>query len=971
MENAIEALCATLRKLYLQLKPINSGLSFTLIVGRHNQGKSTLLRQSNLQHISTDTDPAMEIYYNQNGIIVELNESWLNYSKPLLQNSLKKLNRCHTHLKITGILLCIDINEFFNSNPGQLAETVKTHSQLLQRFGHGLGYTVDLGIILTKLDGLAGFCEFYQNEHVSDLKNPLGFSLTNSADKNTLIKHYRKQFEQMIELLNQLVITKIHPVRSGIKRTLIREFPMQLASLRVNMQFLIQALPLPLFKLQALYFTSAEQGGLSQDRLISKIKHEYALTVQDKFHQSVNYRPFFIDGALDAFQKQTQQQLSKSGYSQKWAAGILSGIVGLSLAWLALSHFKSSRLLDEASKELLMYETVARQPNDAAEFYLSNASQAIERIGSNSFSMPTIQQLKSQLRVNTQHQILGNFLPTALNEIEQVMTDPNSSPIARYQALRVYLMLSDPARFSHQDVMAWYETKWSQLPEAELNKRFKLLREILHEPMQSVVINQQLVNDTRNYLNALPSSYLYYSLAKSHFSPATSPIIIEGFLLSNDQLPAYFTKAGFAEIIKQIPAISQSIQQENWVLSHQEIDNLPLLIQQTYCYDYVTWWQNFISKSQPTHVQDYKQAHQLASTLLNSNSMPLLVKFIQQQTSPGFDDSSALFNQEIASQFTQLNLLGQSALNDLTTNLKELEVFLNTLSMITDNGKAAFTLARARYNGDQLANPLSALFNRSQQLPEPISNWTNQIAGEFWYLLIKDSRNYINQQWQELVYSAYKNQIEGRFPFDPTQQNDVSITDFEHFFGSHGLFNQFIEAHVKPFLDTSNAQWQPKELNNYVLPITSENLDEIMRANVINYMFFPARSDKSHIEFSLQKISLDPIVANLQLKIGDTVLKHTQETESFIRFTWPQFDAMLSLNSIEGNHYELDETGPWAFFKILQKVNVLADEQDSSRLQILFEVNGNSGRYILKTHNQINPFIPGILSGFTLPKELV
>ena len=55
---------------------------------------------------------------------------------------------------------------------------------------------------------------------------------------------------------------------------------------------------------------------------------------------------------------------------------------------------------------------------------------------------------------------------------------------------------------------------------------------------------------------------------------------------------------------------------------------------------------------------------------------------------------------------------------------------------------------------------------------------------------------------------------------------------------------------------------------------------------------------------------------------------------------------------------------------MLQKVNVLVDEQDSGNLQILFEVNGNSGRYILKTENQINPFIPGILNGFTLSDSI-
>lgn len=122
---------------------------------------------------------------------------------------------------------------------------------------------------------------------------------------------------------------------------------------------------------------------------------------------------------------------------------------------------------------------------------------------------------------------------------------------------------------------------------------------------------------------------------------------------------------------------------------------------------------------------------------------------------------------------------------------------------------------------------------------------------------------------------------------------------------------------------------------------------------------------------SVCKISLDPVVANLELDIGGTKLNDNQGSDSVIRFTWPQPNAKLALNSIEGNHYELAEQGIWALFKLLEKVNVLVDEQDSSSLQILFEINSNSGRYLLKTNNQVNPFTPGILNGFTLRESVV
>ena len=96
-----------------------------------------------------------------------------------------------------------------------------------------------------------------------------------------------------------------------------------------------------------------------------------------------------------------------------------------------------------------------------------------------------------------------------------------------------------------------------------------------------------------------------------------------------------------------------------------------------------------------------------------------------------------------------------------------------------------------------------------------------------------------------------------------------------------------------------------------------------------------------------------------------------QNSESVTTFKWPQSNARLIVRSIEGKKFELDELGQWAFFKLLQKVNVLVDEQDSATLQILFEINGNTGRYLLKAQNQINPFIPGILDKFTLLDKIV
>lgn len=130
-----------------------------------------------MEEIPVFSEQHAKVYFNQQGIMIELGENWLTNSKSLLFNTLKQLNRCNSYLKITGIVLCIDVNDLLIADPAQFAEQKKAHLQLIERFGINLGYPVEFALIFTKMDTLAGFTEFYQSEHATDLAKPLGFSL--------------------------------------------------------------------------------------------------------------------------------------------------------------------------------------------------------------------------------------------------------------------------------------------------------------------------------------------------------------------------------------------------------------------------------------------------------------------------------------------------------------------------------------------------------------------------------------------------------------------------------------------------------------------------------------------------------------------------------------------------------------------------------------------------------------------------
>lgn len=971
MNHSQQTLCEAIKKISLQLKPVHQPISFVLMIGKASQGKSAVLRQSQLEEYHLDGDEGSKLYFNKKGIVLELSQYDLQEDESSLKTLFKSLNRSQRLLKISGIVLCIDTKELASTEALEMNDYADSQIDLLVKINKALGYPVDHFFMFSKLDGLAGFSEFYQSEHDSDLAKALGFSINPLQAKHKTIENYNQRFHQLIELLGQQVIQKLHPARSTIKRTLIREFPLQLLSLHKAIQVLIQKTCAKGINLQALYFCSAEQGGRIIDRLNEKIHHEYALTIHTPPSQANNYRAYFIKDAIRAIQIRSARKIVTLPSSHKNKAIIAAGLAGISLLVLGYSHLKTTHLLDETSKELLAYETLLNQSSDRTQalYHLSRAENKLNHASSTLFLMPSLNELKTQLHANAKERLNNEMMPSITAELEAVIGNPSETAAARYKALKIYLMLSQTSYFSEAEVLRWFESHWKAHSKPNINKKLTLLKQMITLPLQRFPVQQQFISDARNYLNALPPGYLYYSLAKESFSPQIHQLNVQGINLASQTVPVYYTKAGFSQVMKDLPDISTQLTNEQWVLSGKTITNLQEILLEAYCYDYGIWWKNFIKRSNPSRFQSYQQGRQIFQAINQNNTLEQLIHLVQAQTSPELQGDYERFNEKIASQFTHLNLINQSSIQTLRQTSQDMEKFLTTLSFVKDGGYTAFSLSKARFNDKYAADPVTSLFLQAERLPAPLGEWAKQMADDSWAMLMSDTRSYINQQWQQHVYLAYKKGLAERYPLKASEKQDIALDDFKQFFAKQGILNQFISQYLKPFIDSSTAQWQPKSLDGYRLPISNDTMNELMRANVISNMFFP-QSNELSLDFSLRKINLDPIISQLEFSLGSSQLLDNQENDSFKHFKWPQNDAKLALDSIDGNHYEITEQGPWALFRLLDKLNVMVDEKDSSKMQILLEINANSGRYVMKTKHPLNPFIPGILNGFSLQEKV-
>ncbi|MCV5737000.1 hypothetical protein OFN56_34380, partial [Escherichia coli] len=89
-------------------------------------------------------------------------------------------------------------------------------------------------------------------------------------------------------------------------------------------------------------------------------------------------------------------------------------------------------------------------------------------------------------------------------------------------------------------------------------------------------------------------------------------------------------------------------------------------------------------------------------------------------------------------------------------------------------------------------DPLIKLKQIAQKSPEPVRSWLLDVVQQSWSVMIKESAKGIQTQWYSEIYTKFKEIGLGRYPFDLTATEEISIEDFELLFASGGLLDTFI-----------------------------------------------------------------------------------------------------------------------------------------------------------------------------------
>ncbi|MET0948465.1 MAG: type VI secretion system membrane subunit TssM, partial [Pseudomonas sp.] len=304
--------------------------------------------------------------------------------------------------------------------------------------------------------------------------------------------------------------------------------------------------------------------------------------------------------------------------------------------------------------------------------------------------------------------------------------------------------------------------------------------------------------------------------------------------------------------------------------------------------------------------------------------------------------------------------------------LNELQLQLSSLARSSQQDQSAYELAKARMGGQR--DVLSALRNTSSRLPQPVNGWFSAVADDTWSMVLGDAYQYLNQRYQNELYSFYGKAIDKRYPFNAHSTSDVALNDFREFFRSQGLAEKFFDTFMRPFVSGDPGSYRLRSVDGRTLPMSRVFLEQMSHANVIRRSFFAENPSEPQILFKLEPYTLDPSVSRAEFRLGHQQLEYRHGPVVPASFKWPT-DAddgrtSLVLEKIAGRALGLEEnTGPWSLFRLF---DLMQTEYLRGRDVMVLKANvgGLRANYLLTSQRSPNPFDVTAVRRFRLPGQL-
>jgi type VI secretion system protein ImpL len=996
-----------------------------LVLGETGAGKTSLLAHSGIPFIFSKTFslhqlPALpptsycDWWVSSKRAYLDLSGEIFEAKQPLTQALWKKLLSLlkKSTSPLQGVILTIDAQTLLHTDN----ETKLNH--LLTKFENALK-TLDalsknplpVYIVLTKLDYMYGFREFFNELNENERKQVWGFNLENPLDigLSTLMKR-----------LHEHTITYLHHEHQLEKRARIKDFPLMMEKFKPDLQNMLINLqkrltPLSKIQLKEFFFCSSLQKEIPLETLqkTSRTADTFALMIPNlkPIQSSKAYFCFdFLDKQLDTINHTLEKtkQISHMKRNAHLRKGILFS-ASLLMLWISVSFAysfkKNIQHITQVEGYLARYEILKSNLNTKKNPSLEKTLSVIAPIEQANHLLNDLQlpwffkrtHLALQTIKTKTQQLYDNLLLTSLApKLSETLVDKLSTetePTALYGVLKAYQLFSSS---THQDLpylQSWFEHTLTNLSSQEkISLEHELTHLLNNLKYRQDNKKQNLIWQAQRKLHDTDKALLAYAIIKNQAINQTELPLTEAqitnlqrafnFNPAQLRISKIFTENGYETLYNN--ALQNSItasEQGDWVtgtypkntLEITPRDPLEKQIATIYLADYHHTWEKI------------SQAFTLKPTKTFAEHIELL-KILSQKNSPLNDyldmisNNTHIVGEFLLPQFNHLNETNHDSpplLTDLNDGLTSLYTDLSNIDNSNDAAETSFDYVKNRFmhfsnpadQTEKSADPLTLLTNLAPQLPMPLQTWLTHLTQASWDPLIEQAQTYLKMKWQTEVFSIYEKDLMNRYPLEASATNEIDLHDFSQFFSQNGILDTFYQTYLQPFIQNYQDHWSWQKVDGKSIELSDAFLSQIRRGLIIKSMFFQGDNTTFNIPFKLKSVSLEPIVKWVSLTIGNQTLKFTQQSVADLSSTWPdknnQTSVDLTFHAITGKESHLHLDGKWALFRLLSRAN-LAPTADPRTFDLTLDLNGNAAQMQLLADSDMNPFIPHILEGFNL-----
>ena len=705
-ENALQLLKETRSKGWRDKQYIYD-LPWYVIIGAPGCGKTTLLANSGLRFPlsgQTDRDDIQGVggtrncdwLFTDEAIFLDTagryttQDSHQPVDSAAWHGFLNLIKKYRPRRPINGVLVAMSLSDLLQHTEEQCRQQAGLVRQRIAELSDLLGIRFPVYMIFTKCDLVAGFADFFAQLNQDERAQVWGetFQDSDSTKVQNLIDEYVVNFDESLRRLNQWTFRRVHEERDIQRRSLILDFPQQIALLKSKIgRLLHQTFSASQYekyapRLRGVYFTSGTQEGTPIDRVMGLLASTYGLDRQQAPVFSGRGKSYFITRLLKEVVFPEAQLTGadprverRRRFAQMAAYGSVIVLVAGMIALWSASFTQNKWAVGRIENQIEQYNKIIDDNTTWGKAVrsllerLNIISAAYDVYGHRSlwtgFGLNQADKLQAGIDLVYNQLLQHRLLSLVKARLEQrihahLFRGTGEEFSVLYELLKIYLMLGQPQK-RMDPLLAErridYDWKQSFAREPELYQPLiRHTNNLLRLPLEPIQLNEPLIREARHILNAQPlyaqifahlqtqamSDHSHDFRLKDVIGPHSDKVFItaDGQDLNTLAIRGLYTFEGYHGFFmkKGLPFVKQALK-ENWVLNNYAADqerDLPRLyddLQKLYFDQYEKQWRSLIDNLKVRKARGISQEIQIQD-ILSGRETPLrpLMESIEKNT---------------------------------------------------------------------------------------------------------------------------------------------------------------------------------------------------------------------------------------------------------------------------------------------------------------------------------------------------